>query len=64
MSSGTMAGAILFEAEMQQIEQGVMETSNDMEQFIIHTDTLKQSVYFTERNAMGRNRCAASYIPL
>ena len=42
------------EAEMQQIEQGVMETSNDMEQFIIHTDTRSNlCIFFTERNAMG-----------
>lgn len=52
------------ETEMKQIEQGIMLTSNDTQQILIHTDTRSNLCIFS-RNGMrwGRNRCAASYIP-
>lgn len=41
-------------SETEQIEKGVMDTANDMEQFIINTDTRSNlCIFLTERNAMG-----------
>lgn len=42
------------ETEMKQIEQGIMLTSNDTQQILIHTDTRSNlCIFFTERNALG-----------